>query len=82
VYAGALLIETYDAAPGTVGLLLGTAATAAFHGNFVARRWLSGSSRELLVVLGLSAAMITAVFGIAGHAAASLSGPVGAAVCV
>jgi predicted MFS family arabinose efflux permease len=63
VYAGALLIESYDADPGTVGLLLGAAAIAAFPGNFLARRWLSGSSRELLVVLGLSAAAITAVFG-------------------
>ena len=63
VYAGALMIESYDADPGTVGLLLGVAAIAAFPGNFLARRWLSGSSRELLVVLGLSAAAITAVFG-------------------
>jgi predicted MFS family arabinose efflux permease len=63
VYAGALMIESYDADSGTVGLLLGAAAVAAFPGNFLARRWLSGSSRELLVVLGLSAAAITAVFG-------------------
>ena len=63
VYAGALLIESYHAAPGTVGLLLGAAAIAAFPGNFLVRRWLSGSARELLIVLGLSAAAITAVFG-------------------
>jgi predicted MFS family arabinose efflux permease len=63
VYAGALLVESYDAAPGTVGLLLGAAAIAAFPGNFLARRWLSDSARELLIVLGLSAAAITAVFG-------------------
>ena len=63
VYAGALLIESYHADPGTVGLLLGAAAIAAFPGNFLARRRLSGSSRALLVVLGLSAAAITAVFG-------------------
>lgn len=63
VYAGALLVESYDAAPGTVGLLLGAAAIAAFPGNFLVRRWLSGSARELLIVLGLSAAAITAVFG-------------------
>lgn len=65
VYAGALLVESYDAAPGTVGLLLGAAAIAAFPGNFQVRRWLSGSARELLKVLGLSAAAITAVFGTA-----------------
>ena len=63
VYAGALLVESYDLAPGTVGLLLGAAAIAAFPGNFLARRWLSGSARELLVVLGLTAAAITAIFG-------------------
>jgi predicted MFS family arabinose efflux permease len=63
VYAGPLLLESYDASPGTVGLVLGAAAIAAFPGNFVARRWLSGSSRELLVLLGLGAAAITAVFG-------------------
>jgi predicted MFS family arabinose efflux permease len=63
VYAGALLVESYHAAPATVGLLLGTAAIAAFPGNFLVRRWLSGSARELLIVLGLSAAAITAVFG-------------------
>lgn len=63
VYAGALLIESCDAGPGTVGLLLGVAAVAAFPGNVLVRRWLSDSARELLIVLGLSAAAITAVFG-------------------
>jgi DHA1 family inner membrane transport protein len=63
VYAGALLIESYDADPGTVGLLLGASALAALPGNYLARPWLRGSSRELLVLLGLSAAAITAAFG-------------------
>ncbi|MBD0282225.1 MAG: MFS transporter [Thermoleophilaceae bacterium] len=63
VYTGALFVESYDATPGTVGLLLGAGAIAAFPGNFLARRWLSGSSRELLAVLGLSAATIAALFG-------------------
>jgi predicted MFS family arabinose efflux permease len=63
VYAGALMVESYDADPGTVGLLLGAAAIAAFPGNYLARRWLADSSRELLVVLGLTAAAITVVFG-------------------
>jgi predicted MFS family arabinose efflux permease len=63
VYAGALLVESYDAAPGTVGLVLGSAGLAAFPGNFLVRRWLANSSRELLVVLGLGAATITALFG-------------------
>jgi DHA1 family inner membrane transport protein len=63
VYAGSLLVESYGAAPGAVGLLLGAAAVAAFPGNFLARRWLSCCARELLIVLGLGAAVVTAVFG-------------------
>jgi DHA1 family inner membrane transport protein len=63
VYASALLVESYGAAPGTVGVLLGAAALAAFPGNFLVRRWLSCCARELLIVLGLGAAAITAVFG-------------------
>jgi MFS transporter, DHA1 family, inner membrane transport protein len=63
VYAGALLVESYDAAPGTVGLLLGAAAIAAFPGNVLARRWLTSSPRVLLALLGLGAAVVTAVFG-------------------
>src|SRR5262249_25333944 len=56
VYAGSLLVESSGAAPGTVGLLLGAAALAAFPGNFLARRWLSCCARQLLIVLGLGAA--------------------------
>ena len=63
VYAGALLVESYGAAPGTVGVLLGAAAIAAFPGNFLVRRWLSGFARDLLIALGFGAAAIIAVFG-------------------
>ncbi len=63
VYAGALLVESYDAAAGTVGLLLGASALAAFPGNLLVRRWLTSSPRELLVVLGLAAAAGTVFFG-------------------
>ena len=63
VYAGALLVESYGAAPGTVGVLLGAAAIAAFPGNFLVRRWLSDFARDLLIALGFGAAAITAVFG-------------------
>ena len=63
VYAGALLVESYSAAPGTVGVLLGAAAIAAFPGNFLVRHWLSDFARELLIALGFSAAGIVAVFG-------------------
>ena len=64
IYTGALLVQSYGASPANVGTLLGVAAIAAFPGNFLARRWLSHSPRELLVVLGLAAAAVTAAFGV------------------
>jgi predicted MFS family arabinose efflux permease len=63
VFAGALLVESYSVSPGVAGLLLGTAALAALPGNVLARPWLSGHARELLVVLGLAAALLTVLFG-------------------
>ena len=64
VFAGALLIESYSLSPAVVGLLLGGAALAALPGNMLARPWLAGHARELLVLLGLAAALLTALFGI------------------
>jgi predicted MFS family arabinose efflux permease len=63
VFAGALLVESYSVSPGTVGLLLGVAALAALPGNMLARPWLAGHPRELLVVLGVAAALLTTLFG-------------------
>jgi predicted MFS family arabinose efflux permease len=63
LFAGALLIESYSVSPGLVGLLLGAAALAALPGNMLARPWLGGHARELLVLLGLAAALLTALFG-------------------
>ena len=63
VFAGALLVESYSVSPGVAGLLLGTVALAALPGNVLARPWLSGYARELLVVLGLAAALLTVLFG-------------------
>jgi predicted MFS family arabinose efflux permease len=71
VFAGALLVESYSVSPGTVGLLLGAVALAALPGNMTARRWLAGHERELLVVLGIAAAVLTAVFGIVRPGAAA-----------
>ena len=63
VFAGALLVESYSVSPGVAGLLLGAVALAALPGNVLVRPWLSGYSRELLVVLGLTAALLTVLFG-------------------
>lgn len=71
VFAGALLIESYSLSPGMVGLLLGAAALGALPGNMLARPWLAGHARELLVLLGLAAALLTALFGIVRPGAAA-----------
>jgi DHA1 family inner membrane transport protein len=74
VFAGALLVESYSVSPGVVGLLLGAVALAALPGNMLARAWLTGYARELLVVLGLVAALLTAVFGTVRPGAAASTG--------
>jgi len=63
VFAGALLVESYSVSPAVVGLLLGVAALAALPGNVLARTWLPGHTRELLVLLGIAAALLTVLFG-------------------
>jgi MFS transporter, DHA1 family, inner membrane transport protein len=63
VFAGALLVESYSVSPGVVGVLLGAAALAALPGNVLARPWLAAQTRELLVVLGVAAALLTVLFG-------------------
>lgn len=70
VFAGAFLVESYSVSPALVGVLLGAAALAALPGNILARPWLAGRARELLVVLGLAAAALTVVFGTVRHGAA------------
>jgi MFS transporter, DHA1 family, inner membrane transport protein len=71
VFAGALLAESYSVSLGVIGLLLGAVALAALPGNMLARPWLTGYARELLVALGLAAALLTAVFGIVRPGAAA-----------
>ena len=63
VFAGALLVESYSVSPAVAGTLLGAAALAALPGNVLARRWLAGHTRELLVVLGVAAAVLTTLLG-------------------
>jgi predicted MFS family arabinose efflux permease len=63
VFAAALLVESYSVSPAVAGTLLGAAALAALPGNVLARRWLAGHTRELLVVLGVAAAVLTVLFG-------------------
>jgi predicted MFS family arabinose efflux permease len=62
VYAASMLVVSYNLSPGTVGLLLGGTALAAFPGNFIVRRWLPHRSRELLVLLGLASATLVLAF--------------------
>jgi predicted MFS family arabinose efflux permease len=71
VFAGALLVESYSLSPGVVGVLLGAAALAALPGNMLARPWLAGHARELLVLLGVAAALLTALFGMVRPGAAA-----------
>ena len=69
--AGGLLVESYAISPGVVGVLLGAVALAALPGKMLARPWLAGHARELLVVLGIAAALLTALFGIVRPGAAA-----------
>lgn len=64
VFAGALFVESYDVSPGTAGLLLGLGAVAYLPGNFLARRWVGGSTRALLVLLPTVAAGLVVVLGV------------------
>lgn len=63
VYAGALVIESYDASPFIAGVVLAAAAVAYLPGNFLARRGIERSSRLLIVLFALAAAALVAVFG-------------------
>lgn len=71
MFARALLVESYAISPGVVGVLLGAVALAALPGKMLARPWLAGHARELLVVLGIAAALLTALFGIVRPGAAA-----------
>jgi predicted MFS family arabinose efflux permease len=63
VYAGALLGESYDVGPGTVGLVLGAGAAAYLPGNFLARRWSTHDGGRALVAFPVAGAVGSAAFG-------------------
>src|SRR5215211_1209530 len=65
VYAGALFIESYGLSAAEAGVLLGAAALGYFPGTLLSRRHAEHHARTLLVVLGLTAAAGTALFGLA-----------------
>jgi predicted MFS family arabinose efflux permease len=50
-YAGALLVDSYDLAPGAVALALGAAAVAMLPGTFTARRHAARATPALLTTL-------------------------------
>jgi predicted MFS family arabinose efflux permease len=64
VFSGSLLIESYGASAGTVGILLALGAAAYFPGNFLVRRHLDRAARPLLISFGLALAATVAVFGV------------------
>jgi DHA1 family inner membrane transport protein len=64
VYAGALFIESYGLSAAQAGILLGAAALGYFPGTLLSRRHAERHARTLLVVLGLTAAAGTALFGL------------------
>lgn len=64
MFAGALLVESYDIGPGIAGLLLGAGAVAYLPGNFLARRWVASAGRGPLIALALSLAVLVAAFGV------------------
>jgi predicted MFS family arabinose efflux permease len=63
VYAGTLLIDSYNLPLATAGLILGLSAAAYFPGSLVARRHIDSHARALLISLGLAAALTTAACG-------------------
>ena len=63
VYAGALLVESYGATVGITGTVLGAIALPYVPGNFLFRRWLDRSARELMIGLSLAGAVLVALIG-------------------
>ena len=63
LFTGALLVESYRASAGAVGVVLAAGATAYFPGNFLVRRHLDQAAR-LVVALALALAAGVAVLGV------------------
>jgi DHA1 family inner membrane transport protein len=64
VYAGSLFIQSYGLSTAEAGMLLGVAALGYFPGTLLARRHVEHRARTLLVGLGLTAAVGTALLGL------------------
>lgn len=65
LYAGALLVESYDASVATVGIALGVGAAAYIPGTFAARAARPEQAAPLLVAAGAVLALGVTVFGLA-----------------
>jgi DHA1 family inner membrane transport protein len=63
VYAGALLVDSYDLSLPETGAALGAIFLAYLPGTILFRRWVFRFSRRLLVLLGLGAAADAALIG-------------------
>jgi predicted MFS family arabinose efflux permease len=63
VYAGALLIDSYDLSLGATGLLLGLIFVAYFPGTLLFRHYVDRAAQRLLVALALSASVVAALIG-------------------
>ncbi|HEY1335695.1 MAG TPA: MFS transporter, partial [Myxococcaceae bacterium] len=64
LYSGTLFVDSYGMSVERVGVLLGVGAAAYFPGNFLFRRWVDASSRQLLAFLGLALAAGVAILGL------------------
>jgi DHA1 family inner membrane transport protein len=63
VYAGALLIDSYDVSLRAAGGLLGVMFVAYFPGTLLFRRFVDRAAQRLLVALALAAAAVAALIG-------------------
>ncbi len=63
VYAGALLVDSYDLSLGETGIALGAIFLAYLPGTILFRRWVFRHARRLLVLLALGAAVDAALIG-------------------
>src|SRR5205814_8001520 len=63
VYAGALLVESYQASTALTGAVLALGAGAYVAGNLAFRRLADRESRGLLIRLSVVLAVVTALFG-------------------
>lgn len=63
LFIGAFFVEVHGLSVAATGLVLGLGALAYVPGNLVFRRWVDLHTRALLVLLALTAAVVTALLG-------------------